>query len=305
MHSENFRGAVFMVFSMALFAVEDALVKLLSQGLPFAQVLAMLGAAGCLSFALLLKLRGGVLFTRDLYAPVVMLRNLGEIAGSTAVVAALALGDLASTTAILQAMPLAIVLGAVLFLREPVGWRRGSALIVGFMGVLMVIRPGMAAFQTISLLPLLAVVSLAMRDIVTRRLPAHIQSEQVAVGAFASLTLSGVVLMVLLDQRPAMPHALQWAGLAGTTVAGVSAYALLVTATRISEAASVAPYRYSRLLFALILAVVIFGERPDAMTLLGGAVIVASGCYTMLREARLRRRMLREAGLTVPGPRGP
>lgn len=302
MHSENLRGAMLMVMSMALFAVEDTLIKLLTQGLPFSQVLAMLGAAGCVMFALLLKLRGGTLFTRDLTAPIVLLRNLGEIVGSGAVVIALALGDLASTSAILQAMPLVIVLGAALFLREPVGWRRAGAIMVGFVGVLMVIRPGMDGLQPSSVLALVGVVALAMRDIVTRRLPAHLASEQIAAGAFASLGVGGLMLMALPGHAPVWPHGMQWLELAATALAGVTAYALLVAATRMAEASSVAPYRYSRLLFALILAVIVFGERPDAMTLIGGAVIVASGSYTMLREAKLRRRTLREAGLAAPEP---
>jgi len=299
MVTENFRGAILMVVSMVLFAFEDMFIKLLAAELPYAQVLALIGLLGFLAFGAMLKLKRGRLFTRDLVRPIVLFRNLAEAVGSIGIVVALALTELSSTSAIMQALPLAIVLGAALFLGEPVGWRRWSAIIAGFLGVLLVIRPGLAGFQPVSLMALLAVLGLAARDIATRRVPAHIHSDQLAASAFFAILIASVLMGLALGQDFVMPSPRQWLLFLACITVGVGGYALLVTATRLGEASALAPYRYARLVFALILAFLVFGERPDAPTLTGAAIIVASGCYTMWREAALRRRRLREAGFVT------
>lgn len=299
MVTENFRGAILMVVSMVLFAFEDMFIKLLSAELPFAQVLGLIGLLGFLAFAAMLKLKGGRLFTRDLMRPIVLFRGLMEAVGSIGIVVALALTELSSTSAIMQALPLAIVLGAALFLGEPVGWRRWSAIIAGFLGVLLVIRPGLAGFQPVSLMALLAVLGLAARDIATRRVPAHIHSDQLAASAFFAILVASVLMGLMLGQDFVMPSPRQWLLFLACITVGVGGYALLVAATRLGEASALAPYRYARLVFALILAFLVFGEHPDAATLAGAAIIVASGCYMMWREAALRRRRLREAGFAT------
>lgn len=299
MASENFRGAILMVISMVLFAFEDMFIKLLSAELPFAEVLGMVGLLGFVSFGVMLKLRGGRMWTRDLLRPLVVLRNLAEAVGSIGIVVALALTELSSTSAIMQALPLAIVLGAAVFLREPVGWRRWSAIGIGFLGVLLVIRPGLSGFQPVSLMALVAVLGLAARDIATRRIPAQIPSLQLAASAFLAILLASVLMGLVLGQSFVMPSPRQWGLFLLCMAVGVGGYALLVTATRLGEASALAPYRYARLVFALMLAFAVFGERPDALTLTGAAVIVGSGCYTMWREAVLRRRLLREAGFVT------
>lgn len=290
MASENFRSAILMVIAMVLFAFEDMFIKLLSAELPFAEVLGMVGLLGFVSFGVLLKLRGGRIWTRDLLRPVVVFRNLAEAVGSIGIVVALALTELSSTSAIMQALPLAIVLGAAVFLREPVGWRRWTAIGVGFLGVLLVIRPGLAGFQPVSLMALVAVLGLAARDIATRRIPARIPSLQLAASAFLAILIASVLMGLVLGQRFVMPDPRQWLLFLLCMAVGVGGYALLVTATRLGEASALAPYRYARLVFALMLAFAVFGERPDALTLIGATIIVGSGCYTMWREAALRRR---------------
>lgn len=300
MVTENFRGAMLMVVSMVLFAFEDMFIKLLAAELPYAQVLGLIGLLGFASFAGMLWLKGGRLLTPDLLRPVVLLRSLAEAVGSIGIVVALALTELSSTSAIMQALPLAIVLGAALFLGEPVGWRRWSAIIVGFLGVLLVIRPGLEGFRPVSLMALLAVVGLAARDLMTRRVPAQVRSEQLAAAAFFAILIASVLMGWVLGQEFVMPDGRQWLLFLACIAVGVGGYALLVAATRVGEASALAPYRYARLVFALILAFLVFGERPDALTMTGAAIIVASGCYTMWREALLRRRLLREAGLLAP-----
>lgn len=298
MVSENFRAAMLMVVSMVLFAFEDMCIKLLTATLPYTQVLGMIGLLGWFSFWIMLRRQGGRLWTRALLDPLVLLRNLAEAVGSIGIVVALALTELSSTSAIMQALPLAIVLGAALFLGEPVGWRRWSAIIAGFLGVILVIRPGLAGFQPVSLMAVVAVLGLAARDLATRRIPRGIHSMQLAASAFFAIFVAAVLMGLVMGQRPVLLDVREWLILAGCMAVGIGGYSLLVTATRLGEASALAPFRYARLVFALILALLVFGERPDTLTLTGAAIIVGSGCYAMLREARLRRTQLRAAGMS-------
>ncbi|MDT1062895.1 DMT family transporter [Paracoccus sp. CPCC 101403] len=296
MGGENFRAAMLMLVSMVLFAAEDMFIKLLSAELPFAEVLGIVGLLGLICFWTALRLQGGRLWTRDLLRPLVVLRNLSEAVGSIGIVVALALTELSSTSAIMQALPLAIVLGAALFLGEPVGWRRWTAIAAGFVGVLLVLRPGLSSFEPASLMALVAVVGLAARDIATRRIPSQIHSLQLAASAFFAILVASIAMGLVLGQEFVMPTPRQGLLFIACMAVGVGGYALLVTATRLGEASALAPFRYARLVFALTLAVIVFGERPDTLTLTGAAIIVASGCYAMWREAVLRRRQLRAAG---------
>ncbi len=285
MVSENLRAAALLTLAMFLFAMEDALIKLLTSELPFAEVLGMIGLFGFAWFWALTRLRGERFWTRDLLHPAVILRNSAEAVASIGLVVALALTELSATAAIMQAVPLFIALGAAVFLKEQVGWRRGSAIVIGFLGVLMVVRPGLDGFQPISLMAVVCAVGLAARDLITRRIPARMSSAHLAASAFLAVLIASLLMGLALGQEFAFPG-LEQTGLGlACVVISVNSYALLVTATRIGDATALAPVRYSRLVFALILAVVVFGERLDALTLTGAAIIVVSGCYTMWREA--------------------
>ena len=286
----NLRAALFMTAAMALFAVEDMFMKFMTEDLPVGQVLVMTGGIATALFWALIAARGGRLWTRALLDPAIMARNIGEGVGAVMFVAALSQGDLATASAILQAVPLAITLGAVLFLRETVGWRRWLSIILGMVGVLIVVRPGTGAFQPASLLAVGAVVMLSLRDLATRRVPAGVSSTVLTASAFAAMVPAGLVWLLIESRVPLIPGAAQMGMAAGAVAFGLTAYMLMVAALRMGEIAVVAPFRYTRLLFAMVLAVVVFGERPDAMTLLGAGVIAAAGGYAMAREARLARR---------------
>ena len=288
----NLRAAMLMVLAMAAFAAEDALLKGLSGAVPTGQLLAVIGFAGMVVFGLWIALGSSGLNLRQLLRPQVALRNLCEGVCAITFVTALATGDLSIASAILQAQPLLMTLGAALFLGEQVGWRRWMSIAVGFAGVLLIVKPGTAAFEFSSVLAIIAVVSLAVRDLVTRRLPPEVGSGLLSAGAFGSMGVAGLALMLLGGQQAILPTAGQAALMAATLCFGLLAYITMVVATRIAEIAVIAPFRYSRLLFAMLLAVAIFGERPDAATLLGAALIAGAGIYSMLREARLRRARL-------------
>ena len=293
---ENLRGSALMVLAMAGFALEDMFIKRLAADLPIGQILMLLGLGGAVIFGLAALSRGHRLFSRDLLAGPVLLRNLGELIGTVGFVTAIALTPLASASAILQATPLAVTLGAALFLGEQVGWRRWSAILVGFAGVLMVIRPGLAGFEPASLFAVQAVFGLALRDLATRAVPRTVTSMQLSSYGFATIVPAGAVLL-WVSGGAATPDAANWRDIAFALLLGVAAYYAIVAAMRVGEVSFVTPFRYTRLIFALIIAVVMFGERPDALTLTGAAIIIGSGLYTLLRERRLKRRARRAAAL--------
>lgn len=288
----NLRAALLMVLAMAAFAAEDALLKGLSGRIPTGQLLAVIGFAGMVVFGLWIAVGPEGLRLRHLLRPQVALRNLCEGICAITFVTALATGDLSIASAILQAQPLLMTLGAALFLGEQVGWRRWMSIAVGFAGVLLIVKPGTAAFEFSSVLAIIAVMTLAVRDLVTRRLPPEVGSGLLSAGAFGSMGLAGLALMLLGGQQAVMPTPGQGALMAATLCFGLLGYITMVVATRLAEISAIAPFRYSRLLFAMLLAVAIFGERPDAATLLGAALIAGAGIYSMWREARLRRARL-------------
>lgn len=284
----NLRGIVLMVVSMAAFAIEDSFIKRAADDMPTGQILLMLGVFGAAIFTVMAARAGQKPFSRDLLQGQVMLRNLGEVIGTMGFVTAIALTPLTSATAILQAMPLAVTLGAALFLGESVGWRRWTAILVGFAGVLVIIRPGLEGFDINSLWAVLAVFGLAIRDLATRRVPARIGSMSISVSGFVSVAILGGA-MLALSGGAVWPGTLQTALMVGALAAGVVGYWMVVEAMRVGEISAVTPFRYTRLIFALIIGILIFGERPDLMTLAGATLVIGSGLYTFARE-RVRRR---------------
>jgi drug/metabolite transporter (DMT)-like permease len=284
----NLRASLLMVGAMAGFAVEDAIIKYLSAVMPVGQIVLVIGAGGGAVFCLLAWMNGLRIVSPQALRGAVLLRNLSEMVSAAAVVLAIALIPLAVVTAILQAMPLAVTLGAALFLREPVGWRRWSAILVGFLGVLIILRPGSAEFDPAALLALAAVLSLTARDLATRRVPKTVHSLQLTAWGFLMVIPAGILLLLLVFQPPVPPTTGQWGWLLAAIGAGICAYAALVGATRMGDIAVTTPFRYSRLVFATAIGVVVFGERPDAATLIGSALVVGAGLFTLWREMRLR-----------------
>ncbi|MEM8556042.1 MAG: DMT family transporter [Pseudomonadota bacterium] len=288
MRSETFTSILWMVLAMACFALEDVAIKAASASLPISQILILLGFAGAGVFAAWARAQG-VPFRPDLAThPAVLARNFAEMMGTVFFVSAISLLPLGLVSAIFQAAPLVVTLGAAVFLGAPVGWRRWSAILVGFVGVLMIVRPGAAEFEPAALLAVGATFFLAMRDLATRKAPEGIPSLILAMYGFGSAGIAGIVLIPLTDPF-AWPSALVWKSLAGGLCVGVGGYYAITVAMRAGDIASVTPFRYTRLLFAMTLGFVIFGEIPDGWTLAGATLILGSGLYTLARERRVQR----------------
>lgn len=284
--SDNLRGALLMTLAMAGFALEDMFIKLLSGTIPVGQILVLLGASGAMVFALIARAKHQPLFSADMASRAMIIRNIGEVVGTVGFVLGFVLASLSTASAILQATPLVVTLGAALFLGAQVGWRRWLAILVGLFGVLLIVRPGMAGFEPASILAVIGVLGLATRDLATRAAPKHISGFQMSAWAFGLMAPTGVIMMWVMGSTPVMPNGLQMVLLLCTLVVGVVAYYMVVAAMRVGDIPVVTPFRYTRMVFALIVALTVFGERPDALTYIGAAIIVAAGLFTLWRETR-------------------
>ena len=283
---ENLRAIALMVLSMAGFAIEDMLIKYIALEMPTGQFLMLIDAGGALIFTLMAWRQGQAVLSADFLRPTIIIRNLGEVIGTLGFVTALVLTPLSSASAILQATPLAVTLGAALFLREAVGWRRWSAILIGFCGVVAVIRPGLEGFQPASLFAVLGVIGLATRDVATRATPATISSLVLSAHGFGMLVPAGAFLLWISGGAVA-PSAQGYGLLFAALIIGVSAYYALTLSMRLGDVAVVTPFRYVRLVFALFIGVTVFHEQLDAWTLGGAAIIILSGLYTFFRERQL------------------
>ena len=286
----NFKGILLMLIAMAGFTMEDLFMKKLSVNLSTGQILITLGFGSSLVFALMAKSKGYKLTAKIFWSKGMLIRQFAEGIAAIAFITSLTLIPLSTVAAVFQATPLVITMGAALFLGEAVGWRRWLAIIVGLIGVLIIIRPGLNSFDPNVGYVLIAVLSVTVRDLITRKLPMNVPSTIVSFQAFASLIIAGGILIFLSDQKIVGLDKNQIYFVLGGIIFGVIGYYCIVASTRIGEAGVVTPFRYSRLLFAIIIGFLFFNERPDFLTLLGASIVIMTGIYTVLRERYLARR---------------
>lgn len=288
--ADNLRGIALMAGSMALFGAEDMFLKFATQDLPTGEILLLTALFSWAVLAGLARAQGARTLTRAALHPWVLARNLGEVIGTFAYITALAKVPLATVSTVLQAMPLAVTMAAALFLGETVGWRRWSAIAFGFAGVLVVIRPGMEGFRPAGLWVLVTVAGLTLRDLASRKIPAQTTTAQVSTWGIASVAILGAAMMPF--QTAVVPDAAQTGMLLGATLFGTAGYWAITAASRTGEVSVVSPFRYSRLIFAIAIGTFVFGEVPDALTLVGAAMIIGSGLYAFARERARRRAAL-------------
>lgn len=279
----NLRGSLLMIAAMAGFAVEDMFLKAAARHMPVGEVITLFGIGGTLAFILLTLRRDEEIFPAALLSRPLLIRSGFEITGRLFYSLAIALTPLSVASAILQATPLVVVAGAAILFGETVGWRRWAAIVASFAGVLIIIRPGLAGFDALSILTVIGLIGFAGRDLATRAAPPALSNVQLGVVGFAMLTIAGAIILVVnADYHP--PNSMGLLFTLCATVFGVCAYTALTAAMRTGEVSAVTPFRYTRLLFALVLGVAVFGERPDQWTLIGSAIVVASGIYTLTRR---------------------
>ena len=275
-----------MMMSMACFAVEDTFVKLLSARLPATQILFSIGFGGALITLVLAIVLNVNLADKILLNKHVISRTIADLFGALSFTSAMVLIPMSLLASILQATPLFVTLGAAILLGEKVGWRRWSAIFIGFLGVIIILQPGYGSFQLASLLGLAAVLCLALRDVVTRDMATEIPTLTVTFYACLAMGSAGFIAYPFFGP-PIMPTTYEAIILICAAIIGLTGYFLLVLATRKGDVSVIAPFRYSRLLFSLGLASLILGEKLTFSILLGSLLVVSSGIYTFGRERRL------------------
>jgi drug/metabolite transporter (DMT)-like permease len=301
--SPNMRGALFMVIAMAGFTMNDAMTKLASESMNMGQVMLIRGIFATTMVALIAWQQGALRRGSQVLHPMVAIRVVYEAGGTVCFLIALAHLPIANVSAVLQALPLAVTMGAALVLGEPVGWRRWLSIATGFAGVLIIVRPGFDGFSVYSLWALGCVAFCAVRDIATKRVPKEIPSFLVSTATAAAVTLSGGILIAPMGG---------WSPMTGETVAMLFAasvlliigYQTIIMAMRTGEISFVAPFRYTALLWSIMLGYLIFADVPDPAMIIGSIVIVGSGLYMLYRERVVGRRPAAESTLPGMGPDG-
>ncbi len=279
-----------MTLAMLAFTIEDFFLKKASQFIPLGQILILCGLLGFIFFMVCSRITEQNSNYKENLTPILFIRSIFEVSGRVFYALAIALMPITNASAILQATPLVVVLGAVIFLNEKVGWRRWSAIIFGFFGVLLVIQPGTEGFSVFSIFAILGMIGFAGRDLATRMSPPNMSNFQLGSYGFIMVFISGIIITIFnLIFFPLNPN---WVTIStknlgfvlANGVAGIIAYQCLTIAMRNGDISFVTPFRYVRVIFALIFGIILLGEEPNNFVICGSLIVIISGIYIILRQ---------------------
>ena len=266
-----------MILSMAAFAVEDLFLKLLSTAFPLGQILMFFGAGGALCFAALVRSSGERLWHRDVLSRPMRYRFFFEFTGRLFYILSLTLIPLSTATLILQATPIVVVAGAAILFGEKVSGLRWACIIVGFVGVLFILQPGTAGFSALALITVVGVFGFAGRDLASRAAPETISAQLLGFYGFVTVFVAGFVYSLWDSKGFQYPDTAATAYLLALILVGVGAYFTLMKAMRTGDVSFVTPFRYTRLLFGVILGVVLLNEQIGLTATVGSLMIVGAG----------------------------
>lgn len=277
------RAGLFMVCAMGSFVMNDTIVKILGEHLPVGEIISLRGLMAIVIIGAICLRQGLLPELPKLAQRSVLARSSLDVIATIAFVTALMHMPIANLTAVMQAVPLAVALLSMVLLKEKVGWQRMVAIIAGFIGVLMIVKPSVSHAGIYEVLTLLIVLAVALRDISTKRIPSRIPTFLVAFGNACFVTVGGLALSAL--QGMVKPELWQLGLLALAALCLSSGYLFMVATLRLGELSGTAPFRYSVMVFAIISGVVVFGQFPDEVAMLGMALVVVAGLYAARREA--------------------
>ena len=288
--SDNMRGVLYMNIAMLAFTVNDSFMKAITQDVPLFQAIFIRGGLTVAVLALIAALlTGGVsMVPKGRDQVVLAVRTLAEVGGTVFFLQALVHMPLANLSAIMQSLPLVVLLTAALVFGDHIGWRRMLAIGIGFLGVLLIIKPGTAGFDIWSVFGLGSVACVVVRDLATRELSRDVPSVAVALWAAIAVTVMGAAGVAVQGWQPVTAY--QVLMLAGASAGLIVGYLFIVMVMRVGDIGFVAPFRYMALLWAILFGWVLFRTLPDGWTLVGAAIVVATGIYTLWRERKLRLR---------------
>ena len=281
--SDNFRGAVIMMVCMGAFVLNDAFVRLAGNTLPLAQILFLRGlltTVVLMAFAFYSGIfRLGVL-KGDKW--LIFFRSVIEALTAYFFLTAVMNMPFANVTAILQILPMTVTLAAAFMFKEKVGVFRISLILLGFIGVTFIINPSKDGFNLYAGYALIAVTLITMRDLITRKLSNNVHTLLPTVSASLGVFLFSTILMINTPLQPLSLDNSLFIGLASFFI--IFGYYTAVLVMRSGEISFISPFRYSAIIFALLIGVVFFNEWPNASVLLGILLVTASGGILLYRN---------------------
>ena len=280
--AQNRRGIIAMLVAMSLFCVNDALMKLAREAFPTGQAVAVRSVFAIAAALAMVSAMGDWRKLAFGLRPMVLGRGVIDALCAQSFIWALGYMPLANITAIAMASPLLIVLLAVLLRLESVGWRRTLALAVGFLGVLIVMRPSADGFSLAALIALASACLVAVRDVMTRAVGDDVPSSVVSLTTTVIVGSLSAGIGLLEVWQPVWRVELVYLALSAVlvTAGGIC----VISAFRNTDVGVVAGYRYSVVLVAVLIGWLVWGETPDRVAFAGIALIVGSGLYTLHRQ---------------------
>ncbi|MCQ8240476.1 DMT family transporter [Rhizosaccharibacter radicis] len=276
------RGVLIALAAYVSYSLSDASVKLLHGALPPFEVVFIGAMLGLLALPLVRK-PGETLGDAFRFRSWKMwtLRAAMAICGAVFSVICFTLLSMAEAMSLLFLMPAFVTILSMIFLKEPIGWRRWSAVVVGFLGVMIVLRPGFRALGFGHLAAILGALATAV-TVVMLRAQGATEKRISLYGA----GLMGPIVVSFLFALPhmVMPHGLQWVWVAGYGLLAAGGNVMLMLASARAPASAVAPPQYSQMLWAIALDDLLFGIGVDGPMILGSAVIIGAGLFTFRRE---------------------
>lgn len=282
------RAILYMVLAMLFFTAADLFVKLASSSLSSGMITSLMGFGTALCFLIGIRATSGVVFSKAYLHWTLALRNFGEAMAALGMIISLSLVDLSTVTAILQSQPLLLTAAGALFLSEKVGIRRAMAVLIGFVGVLIILRPTQDSFALSNVVVLVAVIGMTIRDVGSRQMPSHIPTFVAAF--YGGMAIGFVGLATLwLEGVVTIPQGGTYFYTAAMIITGAAGVYLITNAMRLGAVSVVSPFRYVKIIFGIGAGVLVLGERPDIYVLIGSAIVTAAGLYAFMRERHLLR----------------
>jgi drug/metabolite transporter (DMT)-like permease len=273
-----------MTVGMAGYVINDALIKWATEAMPLFQAIAFRGVAILVLLSVVIRARGGRPSLTPLRHRTVTARVVIEVVTTVLYLTALTRAPLANLTAILQLVPVVVTFVAARLLRERLSAVRVTAVLVGFGGVLMIVRPGSEGFNPWLLAGVATAAIIVVRELVTRRIPAEIDGGAVAFTTGVAITVTGFVLSAFQGWEQPPPARVGALCLAACFLA--IGYVASVNAVRIGEMSFTALFRYTIMIFAITMQIIVFRDVPDGWTFAGVAVITAAGLAAGLFERK-------------------
>jgi drug/metabolite transporter (DMT)-like permease len=291
--SANQRGILALICGMVAYTINDAMVKSIAHKYPVGEVIFVRGLMTAILIGAAVLALGHARELRHATDKRILARSVFDGLSTACFIAALVHMKLADLAAMLQVSPLILTAFSVLFYRELVGWRRWTAILVGFAGAMFVVKPTPSAFDIWAVVAIAAATSSALREMLTRRIDRSVPTVVIAFMGSIGILVAGALFAATGEWRSIPAHDL--AMLAGAAVfVGIATYSIAL-AFRGVDLSVVAPFRYSYLITSAIAGYLVFNELPDSWSAFGAVLIVGSGLYALHREAVRRREITAKA----------